>query len=355
MEYSTNLPVPAVKCLFCGQHTIIYKSKMGEMPPSKTHYTCAICGSVRLTEEAYDDFNGERFLNEDKNVLRIVLRNENEMRNNIPSKKCLTIEDLKQIIVQYKPLEPLAKMDNALVNIERASKHIGAEIIITSINDYPYYHCSNFEELESILRLLQQENFISLNKIGSASFKLDITVKGYQKLREITKPGKNSKQGFVAIWFTPEMNDVYEEAIKPAIEFKEEGESLPRFNALKIDNVEHINDINDEIIAQTRRSRFMVCDLTGYRGGIYFEAGFAEGLGLDVIYTCRKDWCKEQTLTDKDGKKVNTLYDENENEIPIKKEGVHFDLDHRNRIEWLPGNLDDFRTKLENRIKAKII
>jgi len=25
----------------------------------------------------------------------------------------------------------------------------------------------------------------------------------------------------------------------------------------------------------------MVCDLTGYRGGFYFEAGFAYGLGLE--------------------------------------------------------------------------
>jgi nucleoside 2-deoxyribosyltransferase len=66
----------------------------------------------------------------------------------------------------------------------------------------------------------------------------------------------------------------------------------------QIDNVEHVNDINDEIIGQIRRSRFVVCDLTGYRGGVYFEAGFAYGLGLDVIYTCRKDWTKEETLTD---------------------------------------------------------
>jgi hypothetical protein len=38
----------------------------------------------------------------------------------------------------------------------------------------------------------------------------------------------------------------------------------------------------------------------------------------------------------------------------IKKEGVHFDLDHRNRIEWEPDKLEDFKTKLANRIKAII-
>ena len=98
----------------------------------------------------------------------------------------------------------------------------------------------------------------------------------------------------------------------------------------------------------------MVCDLTGYRGGVYFEAGFAYGLGLEVIYTCRKDWTKEEILADSSGNTVKTLFDGKGKEIAIKKEGIHFDLDHRPRIEWNPDKLEDFKIKLENRIKAVI-
>ncbi len=43
------------------------------------------------------------------------------------------------------------------------------------------------------------------------------------------------------------------------------------------------------------------------------------------------------------------------NKISVDKEGVHFDLSHRNRIEWEPDNLDGFRKNLENRIKAVIV
>lgn len=134
----------------------------------------------------------------------------------------------------------------------------------------------------------------------------------------------------------------------------EPGQTEPRFKAVKIDNVEHSNDINDEIIAQIRRSRFMVCDLTGYRGGVYFEAGFAYGLGLDVIYTCRDDWAKDEYFKDNSGKEIRSLLDGNGNKIEIKKEGVHFDLAHRNRIEWSPAKLEEFAEKLTNRIKALI-
>lgn len=51
--------------------------------------------------------------------------------------------------------------------------------------------------------------------------------------------------------------------------------------------------IDDEIIAEIRRSRFVVADFThdkekGVRGSVFYEAGFASGLGLEVIYSCRK-------------------------------------------------------------------
>jgi hypothetical protein len=339
-------------CLFC--NNIIENFHNGE---SKIYYECKRCGIVQLTEEAYSDFVGENFSSKDKNIISIVLRNEYEMTNQKPPQKYLKLGDLKLIIDQYSPLDPLAKMDNALINIARESKYVGEIINIDPKVNYSYYHCFNDVELNSVLEFLAKADYInsSLNEFGKTDVNIYITAKGYERLREIERLGKDSKQCFVAIWFTHEMNDVYKNAIKPAIEFIERGESIPRYEAVKIDNVEHINDINDEIIAQIRRSRFMVCDLTGYRGGVYFEAGFAYGLGLDVIYTCREDWCKEQKLLNEKGEEVKVLYDENKNEIPIKKEGVHFDLAHRNRIEWSPDKPDDFRKKLQERIKAIIV
>ena len=67
---------------------------------------------------------------------------------------------------------------------------------------------------------------------------------------------------------------------------------------------EHINRIGDEIISQIRRSKFLIADFTGHRGGVYFEAGaltrkaiqmakdgdtIALRLCLDRIYPARKD------------------------------------------------------------------
>ncbi len=209
-------------------------------------------------------------------------------------------------------------------------------------------------ELREVLKFITDQKWI----IGSTDFgdeSVKIIPNGWARLEELKKSSPNSNQCFVAMWFTDEMNQIFEDYLKPAIEYIEPGAKGSRFKAIKIDNVEHTNDINDEIIAQIRRSRFVVCDLTGYRGGVYFEAGFAYGLGLDVIYTCRKDWANEEVLKDSSGGEIKTLYDSSGKEIAVKKEGVHFDLAHRNRIEWELDKLDDFKTKLENRIKAVII
>jgi len=342
----------AISCLFCNKE--VTNDGGSNFKPSQALYICLRCGFVHLEREAVEDFDRNIFTTKDRNAISITLRNEWERKERGHAGRKLTFSDLERIKNQFSPLGPIEKMDNALVNFDKASLYVGSLVKINHGNDYPLYYCDEPGELVAICRLLFKEGLIHAPDAMNPQNNLSITAKGYQRLREIQRPNRASHQCFVAMWFTNAMNSVYEKAIKPAIEFTEEGEPSPRFEAVKIDNVEHVNDINDEIIGQIRRSRFMVCDLTGYRGGVYFEAGFAYGLGLDVIYTCRKDWAKEELLRNEEGIEVTTLYDSNKTKVQIKKEGVHFDLAHRNRIEWSEDNLDDLKSKLQNRIKAVI-
>lgn len=112
-----------------------------------------------------------------------------------------------------------------------------------------------------------------------------VTVQGFGFIEETTS-NPDSTQAFVAMWFSEEMNEAYSRGIEPAIE--ETG-----YKALRIDLKPDVKKIDDEIFAEIRRSRFLVADMTqgddGARGGVYFEAGLAEGLGLQVLYSCHKD------------------------------------------------------------------
>ena len=103
-----------------------------------------------------------------------------------------------------------------------------------------------------------------------------ITVGGYGLLSELDRTTADSLIAFVAMWFDESMGQVWDDAIKPGIE--EAG-----YEAVRIDRKEHVNRIDDEIIAELRRTRFVVADFThgadGARGGVYYEAGFAHGRG----------------------------------------------------------------------------
>lgn len=337
-------------CYFCNSNQITIEEIYYKEKPRS--YLCPKCGHIYVTEEVMD-FKIPRFTEEEKRIISIVIRNEYERRGKKLSNKPLTTDYLDQIIEQYPRYDALDKMDIVLLNLERSSEYIGSNIRIIPRFDFPYYHCFDEAELVSILWLLAEDGFVKHHQ-RSPTRGLRIARKGYQRLRELKKH-KDSRQCFVAMWLAPEMNNVFERAIKRGIEYIEEGENEPRFRALRIDNKEHTNDINDEIIAEIRRSRFMVCDLTGYRGGVYWEAGFAYGLGLEVIYTCRKDWIKAEPLKDMKGKVINELSDSNGNKIEIKKDGIHFDLEHRNRIDWEKTDPKGFEDKLKKRIKAVIV
>src|ERR671918_224130 len=91
-----------------------------------------------------------------------------------------------------------------------------------------------------------------------------------------------SAQGFVAMRFDESLGEAYTGGFEAGI--RQAG-----YDSLRVDGVEHVGKIDDEIIAQIRRSRFVVADFTGHRAGFYFEAGFALGLSLPVIWSCRRD------------------------------------------------------------------
>ena len=88
----------------------------------------------------------------------------------------------------------------------------------------------------------------------------------------------------------------------------------------------HNNKIDDEIVAGIRRSKFLVADFTSHRGGVYFEAGLAIGLGLPVIWLCRKD----------------------------ELEKTHFDTRQYNFIVWETDQAVELSRALQNRIEATI-
>ena len=167
------------------------------------------------------------------------------------------------------------------------------------------------KDLTVILEYLRQEGLMAEQYHGSDY----LTPKGYISADDLRTRRAASSQAFVAMWLTDEMKPVYDEGLEPGI--RNAG-----FEPMLIPKKEHANKIDDEIIAEIRRSAFLVADFTGHRQNVYFETGFAIGLARQVIWTCRKDEIKH----------------------------LHFDIRQYNSIDWENG--PELAQRLQLRIEA---
>ena len=206
---------------------------------------------------------------------------------------------------------------NSLISIEEQEK-----IKKEQLNWLGIAYSENLNELMYLTcDYLQSEvNLVTASNRGSC-LDVRITPKGHAFLDEIKKTPVDSQIGFCAMWFDISVLPIWTNAIEPAI--KDAG-----YDAKRIDTDHHNNRIDDEIIVMLRRSKFVVADFTGQRGGVYFEAGFALGFGLQVIWTCKKS------------------------ELDEKK--IHFDTRQYNFVTWEENKLDEFKVALQNRIEATI-
>ena len=119
------------------------------------------------------------------------------------------------------------------------------------------------------------------------------------------------------MWFNEEMDSAYEHGLRVGV-------ANAGYVPVRVDQVEHANRIDDEVIAQIKKAAFVVADFTGHRGGVYFEAGFALGLDIPVIWTCRKD----------------------------AMEDLHFDIRQYNTIDWESD--EELARRLQHRIEATV-
>jgi len=179
-------------------------------------------------------------------------------------------------------------------------------------------YCVNIAELDEIIGFLETCGHV-VQGTASRIHSLKVCPDGWARLEEVKEINPDSQQCFVAMWFDAGMQHVYETVIAEAI-------SNAGYSPHRVDQREHNDKIDDEIIAQIRKSRFVLAGFTGHRGGVYYEAGFAKGLGLEVIWTCRED----------------------------DIDNLHFDIRQFNCIIWKDEDSEDFKKKIQNRIEAVI-
>ena len=206
------------------------------------------------------------------------------------------------------------KLRKLLEYVGDGSDSGGAKVWLAWDQDYPLFDATGVDELAWLANALHAQDLIDHNFIESYA---SLTADGWEAYRP---SGSGSIQGtcFVAMAFHGDLDDCYAKGIRPAVE-EDCG-----FSVIRLDKVEHNENINDKILGDIRACQLLVADFTLHRNGVYFEAGFALGLGKPVVWLCRR--------TDFDT--------------------AHFDTRPYNHILW--DTPEQLRERLTDRIRATI-
>ena len=144
---------------------------------------------------------------------------------------------------------------------------------------------------------------------GNPNPQFRLRPQGWVRFGELNRRIVNSRTAFMAMKFGDAMMDrVLRECFQPAA-------ARAGFTLRALNEQPSAGLIDNQIRAAIRASRFVIADLSHDNNGAYFEAGFAEGLSLPVIYTCET------------------------RKFDSKK--THFDTNHMHTVKWDDVNLDD--------------
>jgi hypothetical protein len=228
------------------------------------------------------------------------------------------IKDFDELCNAARPLPggPLEAVDRILLYVANNAEFVGADVALIPHRDYPIGYAQHHGEFINLIEQIAVP-LGYLHASGKDPITVHVATKGWERLQLLRAQRRERRQAFVAMWFKPDMNSAFNEGIVPALE-------ACGYKPIRIDREEHNDKIDDQIIATIRKSGLMVADFTGQRGGVYYEAGFAQGLGVPVVWSCHSDHASS----------------------------LHFDTRQYNHILW--ATAAELREKLQARIEATL-
>lgn len=227
--------------------------------------------------------------------------------------------NVEPLIKNY-PHTLLRRIDQILLNIVSKHNDMGVYFPISDTDGYMMW-CetdNNESEISYVIQMMTELGYLIAEEdtLDERVYRCQITLAGWKRIEELNTIKKETNQAFIAMKFGTETEHIAA-AFKKAI-------SQAGYVPYKMDEIEHNNQIVPEMFYEISRSKLLVIDVTVPNLGAYYEAGYAQALGKEVIVCCEKS----------------------------KGDKVHFDISQKNMIMW--EDYDELVEKLARRIEATI-
>lgn len=182
------------------------------------------------------------------------------------------------------------------------------------------------DDWQGLRWLLQQLKdrylFTSYDNYPGIQLSFALEMPGWEKYEALKRRRIESRSAFMALKFgQTELDRVVDTCFRPAV-------ARGGFELRILNDQQGAGLIDNQIRAAILSARFVISDLTHGSPGAYWEAGFGEGRGIPVIYTCEKAaWAQNKS---------------------------HFDTNHMATIVWESDNLKKAEDALVAMIRATL-
>ena len=306
------------KCVICGSELTSVKTE-----GDGDHFDCPSCGQFVLTGTSralVQSAVAESALAKAKLRHALNLITKREPWAKINSNR---LKDLLDNIELPKPAELLNNFILWLGNTQTSmgeAVEVGDDIFAavgaTDDDDVAFLvdHCKETGLLRGSVERFGGGNFIIMP--------LKLTINGWLRFEELKRGTSTATTAFMAMQFgDAQLDAFYRDHLRAAV-------AATGFELRRVDEEQPAGLIDDHLRVKIRQARFLIADLTHNNRGAYWEAGYAEGLGKQVIYMCRKDVFEDKSL------------------------GTHFDTNHHLTVIWDLVNIPQSVQRLKDTIRA---
>ena len=318
--------------MFCGASAVFDNDNVHEI----MNCDCPVCGHYILTlsfhsllknsskEETYKLtcylFHTKKERNYGMNSrIRFLGTKEEYNRFSFPGEVHVTLENVDS----WFPGTFNAKINMILLALADRTNTYGEQVVISSGEIISCCFVNRYQDEKQIdyEKIKQQKDFyidyLKHNNYLYLSQDITLTAEGWQRVDELQRDRSNNREVFVSMSFA--------DSTKPIREAIRTGIVNAGFSPDFMDEIIHNQQIVPEMLRLIRECRLLVLDITDPNYGAYYEAGYALGLGKEVIITCSRE-------------KMNQKYETEEEKKYERYLKPHFDIAQKQILVW-----DDYK------------
>jgi len=281
-------------------------------------FLCPNCGCFELTFESVTNLRS--LLTDSQRSLAILSHSVRKMNTRTKCPK-LTWDLIESILATTELPSPIEQVENLLLWLGDNTNFGGLFSLVPQTHQ-AVVGGTGPENLFAAARALLDRGLARGSLVNGGGFNGELTLDGWQAYEELKRGRSSSRKAFMAMEYGDSVLDrMFAECFKPAVK-------AAGFHLQRLDDAPSAGLIDNRLHVEIRTSRFLIADLTRENRGVYYEAGFAEGLGRPVIYTCE--------------------------EGHFKKHSTHFDTSHHHTIVWSDEDLEAAASELKVTIRATL-